>query len=281
MDISTLSDLLGFIFSIISVFGSSFTILTYVFITEIRSNIYFYLVFHLAIADLGVAITGLSPSNTYSVNENVLYCNTIATLRTFFIMGTFILNFLIAFTIFMAASSNLTGPELMKNRLKYIFSNYLICVLMAIGPLITNSYGPDTIFCWISLNNTTVSAEFWLLLDSFVILPLSCIGIVILYWLTIKELRRSTNNQQKFYSLFIIPLVFIICNIFSLINRIWYNTSEESYLQLIHVVLRQSQGWINSLIYAFAIIKEHLTKKWIEWNSKRKIKSSFLLHSIN
>ena len=282
MDISTLSDLLGFICSIISIFGASFTILTYVFITEIRKNFYFYLVFHLSIADFGVALTGLSPVNAYLVNENVFFCDTIATLRTFFIMGTFMLNFLIAFTIFMAASSNLSGHQLMRDRLKYIFSNYIICIFMAIGPLITNSYGPDTIFCWITPNNKSVSAEFWIILDSYIILPSSCIGIVIFYWLTIKELRRSADDQRKFYTLFIIPLVFIFCNISTLINRIWYNTNAEPYIELIHVVLRQSQGWIHSLIYAFAIIKEHIFQKWREWQSNKKQDNpSLLLQSIS
>ena len=118
-------NILGFACSILSVFGASFTILTYIFISQTRRNFYFYLVFHLAIADLGVAATGLSFN---SINGGTVFCNIIATLRTFFIMGTFILNFLIALTIFMAASSYLTGSQLIRDRLKYITINYLICI---------------------------------------------------------------------------------------------------------------------------------------------------------
>jgi len=245
-------------------------------IKETRNNFYFYLVFHLAISDLGVALTGFDPYTSSSLNLPGVVCDVFGMLRTFFVMSTFILNFMISLTIYMAASKNVSGNKLLSNKGTFTAVNYLICFLSALGPLLTHDYGGDEIFCWIALNNKSITATFWVTLFAYIILPLSCLGILIFYILSIRALKKQMNKDQNFYGLFLIPLIFIVCNVLTVSNRLEANSEVLTFL---HLTLRQSQGWIHSLIYAFGIIKQEIVNKWSSMKKKKKNLEEELVYS--
>jgi len=251
--------LLGFICSCLSLIGALFTGLSYLCSPNVRKNFFYYLVFHLAISDLGVSITGLYTVPPTEIDPSL--CTIMATMRSFSVMSSFILNLSIALFLYSAVRNDKNQEDFFKEKNTFLAVNYGFAVFGAIGPLLSNAYGPSTIYCWIDSSSTSITAKFWLIVEAYITLPIVLVWVVILYFWIIKKMK-STRNEEKYtniYRLTIIPVIFFFCNFGTMLDFF----VKSSFLRIAHICLRQLQGSIHALLYGFMIIKDKANQKLV------------------
>jgi hypothetical protein len=253
-----LTIVLGFACSVASVIGALFTIFTYVFIKSTRSNFFFFLVFHLALSDLFVAISGLELVQPLDLDSDL--CLGIATIRGFAIMSSFILNLLIALYLYKAITSDSDVRQMMTEKRNFLITNYSFALFGTFGPLFSNSYGPSTIYCWINTINLNDMGQFWLIAEAYITLPVIMIWVSLLYYWIIKTIKQKSRkgDNSPINKLAVIPLIFLIVNLFTIIN--FFNNS--AFIEVSHVIFRQLQGVFHALFYGFAIVRKEIRKKY-------------------
>lgn len=252
-----LTIILGFVCSVASTIGALFTIFTYVFIKSTRSNFFFFLVFHLALSDLFVAISGLELAPPVDLSDGL--CLTIATIRGFAIMSSFILNLLIALYLYKAVTSDCDVKQMMTEKRTFLITNYTFALFGTFGPLFSNAYGPSTIYCWINTINLNDMGQFWLIAEAYITLPVIMVWVTLLYIWIIKAIKKSKKGSANHINkLAIIPLIFLFVNIFTIINFF----IDDAFIEVTHIIFRQLQGVFHALLYGFAIVRKEIRKKY-------------------
>lgn len=262
--------ILGFISSILSIIGVCFTMAIYWLAPSTRKNFFFFLAFHLALSDLGVAATGLTLVPPQDLSAGL--CTGLATVRGFAIIASGILNLLIALFLYKAVQTDNSLQSFSFHKVPFLLITYAFSLFASIGPLLSGAYGPSDIYCWISDESTAYSTLFWVISEAYITLPVSLIWIVLLYCWTIRLLRRTVAEESKsnINKLVVVPMVFVVCNGLTLVDILFdYSVGPVVVVKILHICMRQMQGLFHALIYGFGIIKEEIVGKWNERQTKR------------
>ncbi len=269
-----ISVILGFICSIFSLVGSLFTIGVYTFVPATRKNFFFFLAFHLAISDFGIAITGMTLDDPHELNKTL--CTVMATVRGFSIMSSFISNLIIALFVYKAILIDNYVQGFAKQKLTFLISNYLFSFFGSVGPLLSGVYGPSNIYCWINTENNSFIASFWMICEAYIALPMTLVWVSLIYCLIITHLRNTVRDDRKgdVNKLAMLPLLFVITNGITLIDIVIESFFEKNLgLNIVHTCLRQFQGFFHAILYASGMIKEEISYKIIEMRQHRRFSS--------
>jgi len=267
-----LSIVLGFICSIFSLIGALFTIIIYWLVPTTRKNFFFFLAFHLAISDFGVAITGMTLVDPHELNKT--FCSVIATFRGFSIMSSFIINLMIALFLYKAIQTNNYLQGFPNQKLTFIISNYSFSLFGSIGPLLSGVYGPSNIYCWISTDEKRYISTFWLICEAYLALPLTLIWVTMIYCWIISHLKRmvAQERQSDVNKLAMVPLLFVVANGITFLDIVVDAFfGKQMTIKIIHTCLRQMQGFFHAIVYASGIVKEEIHNKINEIKQKRKL----------
>jgi len=267
-----ISMILGFFCSIFSLVGALFTIFVYWLVPTTRKNFFFFLAFHLAISDFGVAITGMTLVNPNELSKG--FCTAIATFRGFAIMSSFIINLMIALFLYKAIQTNNYLQGFPHQKTTFLISNYAFSLFGSIGPLLSGVYGPSHIYCWISTDEKRYIATFWLICEAYIALPLTLIWVILIYCWIIRHLKRmvSQERQSDVNKLALVPLFFVIANGITFVDIVIdVFFGKQMIIKLIHTCLRQIQGFFHALVYASGIVKEEIYNKLNERNKRKRM----------
>lgn len=274
--------ILGFVSSCLAVFGVLFTVAIYWLAPSTRKNFFFFLAFHLAISDLGVAGTGLTL--TPGQNMSTSLCSALATVRGFAIMSSSILNLLIALFIYKAVQTDNSPHSFSFHKGPFLLITYSFSLFSSIGPLLTGAYGPSDIYCWVADLDMSYVTQFWLIAEGYITLPISMLWIIVLYFWTIMMLKRTVSEDQKsdINKLAVVPLVYVFCNGFTLLDIILDSTvGSIEVIKILHICLRQMQGLLHALIYGFGIIKGEIIGRWNERVNKQLVQGEYQLNTLD
>ncbi len=260
--------LFGFVCSIFSLIGALFTISIYLFVPSTRKNFFFFLAFHLAISDLCISLTGLTLKDPSKLPEG--YCTFSATIRGFSFVSSCIINLVIALFIYKRIQTDSSSQGNEKQKVTFFYTNYLFSLFGSIGPLVSGSYGPSSIYCWINPGSKTYLATFWMICEAYIALPLFLIWVTLLYTWIIRQLKGMVSQERRrdVNKLAVIPLLFVVINVMTLVDIL--NDSvfgRHLTIKLIHTCLRQMQGFFHALVYAFGIVRDEILNKVYERKS--------------
>lgn len=282
MEESESTIILGFVSSCLSIVGVLFTMAIYWLAPSTRKNFFFFLAFHLAISDLGVAATGLTLVSGNNLSTNL--CTGLATVRGFAIESSGILNLLIALFLYKAVQTDNSLHSFSFHKVPLLLVTYSFSLFACIGPLLSGAYGPSDIYCWIADVDINYTTEFWLIAEAYITLPITILWIILLYFWTIRLLRRTVSADQKsdINKLAIVPLVFVVCNGIALVD-IWLDDSvgAVAWIKPVHTCLRQMQGLFHALIYGFGIIKGEIIGKWNERLNRKLLHEEYQLNTLD
>eukprot|EP00911_Craspedida_sp_UC1_P000204 UC1_evm1s154 len=136
-------------------------------------------------------------------------------------------------------------------------------LLPALIPLFASAYGPAGAWCWIEGNDAMRFALWYVPLFTLIF------GLGIVYTLITLRVNRNAKRWQGTYNpeveeekrqmkkavqpLRFYPLVYLLCSIFGLVNRIQNAASPGTpifALYLLHSLTAPMQGLLNALVYA-------------------------------
>jgi len=148
------------------------------------------------------------------------------------------------------------------------------CIIFADG----NRYGPAGAWCWIEMG-----ATYWRFGTWYIPLVIFIIIMIILYLHMIFVVKRRTRNSESVYGddsqrrvldelkpLRAYPFIYLLLNIFPLINRIQNAASKdplhpEFALTLLHVISISLLGAVNALIFGM----NRQTLREFQWSNFR------------
>ena len=246
-----------------SLLGVIFVILTYIFISEIRSIPTIKFVLCLSFADLILTISGLveaAPSN-----ENETICIMMGFLNQFGRISSLLWTSVFAYSLYNVLKTNILNQD---DFHKYVTICFTIPFILSFIPLIKGWYGNATIFCWISgsLNSTEgIVVELCFYYGWFIV---AVVFNTVCYTKAIALLKKNAataESKASFYQLLFYPLILVICWSVGLVDRfeIALNNLNDPTLRVSHVFLIQIQGFLNALAYgANYAVRSAIKSKW-------------------
>ena len=233
--------------SILSVFGSLFIILVYLYFYRFRM-LYTKIIFCIAISDLFRAICTIVPCN-YVTSEILINLITILSGSSFLITVTW------STYISVALYKKIQGDE-DGNSNYWIHITWISTICVACLPMITNSHGVIGASCVITLGGP---GKYWTL--GILYIPVSILLIGSMYasckiYNFIQVLQLDQEKVAQIKKLFLYPLVMIIEITPLTIIMMYYLIFDTSGLEIfitIAYALHSLHGLFNAIIYGFTI----------------------------
>eukprot|EP00026_Physarum_polycephalum_P011425 Phypoly_transcript_11651.p1 GENE.Phypoly_transcript_11651~~Phypoly_transcript_11651.p1 ORF type:complete len:295 (+),score=-1.18 Phypoly_transcript_11651:3-887(+) len=239
--------------SVLSLLGSSFTIVTFLIFKEAR-NPATYLIFSLALADLCSAI-GSTFLWIYVINhEDNIYCKVQAGFQMFGLCASVAWGLIIGIYLFLAIYKDVDMEYLGKLRVT-ILTHMLAwgyASALTIIPYIYNEYGilfRDHRFSWCSIEDPqSTYRTFLYIIDMGVFVIL-----IVLYYLIRHRLQNVHNSAAKIIcnKMNIYLLAYALINLPAIVNRVqnFWSQNQIFELFLIEFITQPLQGFMNAIAY--------------------------------
>jgi hypothetical protein len=284
--------------SVLSILGTSFIILVYIYLSlKLRDNkersnsqnsqassqkdtnhteykrlkmgLGHNLIFLLSMSDFIYGISAFIKMSGFThkeVDSNIVdsHCVAQGFLINFSEVSSICWTSMIAFMIYLGTFKDIT--KISKIYFYFFLYSYGLPLVLSIGPLITESYGPAGAWCWMNTQNLGNHAAWvWAL----IIYIFTWVNIIFNIYAVVKtinyfeirafETREEGNKKEyNFLKNFCIvlkffPMILIVCWIFPTINRIYtfFSHHQNIYLYSLHIFFSSSTGFMNSLVYSY------------------------------
>lgn len=190
-------------------------------------------------------------------------------------MASFMWTSVIAFNLFVVVVLEIRDTSNLE--LWYHVFVWPLCCGLATFPLLTDNYGPASIWCWITPDYI---GNIWRFLCFYVPLYIFLAFVVIMYLaifvkvkLVFGKTNASKSEAQKksdakvLRTLLAYPLIFLAIWIIPTINRIvnWVDNETILAFLCVHAVLVAGAGFCNSIAYGF---DRHTRRIYWNWISK-------------
>jgi cAMP receptor-like G-protein coupled receptor len=244
------------------------------------------LIFFLIISNLGWCIGSFLGIKGFTVvdKDNSL-CQAQAFVQNYFDMSSICWNTIISHITLLG--TKLTFSDISKKREKmylfFIYSN-AVPILFSLGPLMTDSYGPAGIWCWIDLSQLDTYSYTWIIIFYLfnwgnIIYSIYALISTSMYFSKrqaeigndSEKIREAKYLRKYIFILRIFPLILIITRLSGTMNRLYSMIQDEDsfFLFAFHSTVFSLVGFFNSLIYSYfyrSVFKECCKKKEIESN---------------
>lgn len=267
----SLSEIAGFA-SVLSLIGCIFIFWSYCTIKDLRKMTAFRMVFHLALADFFLTVNGLINVNAGDVDHE--FCAVWAYFREHMALTSVLWPFVFAHTMHCFYNGRYKSQADLSKRFKYYaMFCWLGPILVSVIPIFFNAYGSGAIYCWLWTDNHDLPVELIFMLSMIVFYGPITIIILFMVGYYINILRHmmknpSTESKSAIYSLFFYPVAFFITYAFAAGDRFINLEFKGEYVWLLkgHILLQQTQGFLNAVIYGCSgkvreQIKNHFDKK--------------------
>ena len=222
------------------------------------------LIFCLSISELISSIVSFIKSDSIITNVIDSTCIIQGVFSNIFEISSVCWTTAISVSILLATTSTEIG-NLPKYYFCFFIYSYALPLILSIGPLMTNSYGPAGAWCWMNVrNNSDNVAMIW----AFSIYFFHWLNIIFNFIVIIKTIRyfkiRAFEVQEKnekeanFLRNYCIvlkffPIILIICWIPATTNRLYnlITDYENTTLYSIHAFFSSLQGFLNAIVYSF------------------------------
>jgi hypothetical protein len=277
--------------SVLSIIGTIFIILSYIFLCfqvrckkqkEIRTDFPKLsklqaerykdlkmgygndLIFCLSISEFICSVVSFFKSNSIYTSQTDTLCIVQGFLSNLFEISSICWTTTISISILLATRYSEIG-KIPKFYCYFFLYSYLIPLILSVGPLLTNSYGPAGAWCWMDLrdNSDTVG-----LLWAIIIYVFHWLNIIFNFIAIVKaiqyfnirafEVREQNEKEANFLRNYCIvlkffPIILIICWLPATTNRLYnFITDDENViLYSFHAFFSSFQGFLNSLVYSF------------------------------
>jgi 7 transmembrane receptor (Secretin family). len=243
----------GFYATCASLIGSVAVLLIFTCVPETRKNFFFNIGFYISLSDL---IFGISTIYVQDPNEiDTQVCQILGMGREFGMLASIVWTNIISWCVFKTLNNSVSDEELFKDQWFYLGLGYVPALLLSILPLFVypEIYGPNDIYCWLSSSEKHIFAI--TAIGYYIPFAISFLLCMIWYCRTLKLIKAfiTFRISREFLKLMLYPIILFLCNIGAIVDYFYVGFVDSKgllWLQFTYVIVRQSQGFLNALVYA-------------------------------